>query len=157
MPTKWMEKFMMVGSTVQYTLLLRFSPFETKQWRKNCNVTRTLRLDCREESISESGAAEGTGQTHQQGTLSSASNAEVYKRTSEYILRFLMWHYFWFWRIICLRVALHFTSVRQRENFFCRNSWNRVKKPIFFTSYGERDKSLFQQEGGISMSGINFY
>ena len=35
---------------------------------------------------------------------------------------FLMWHYFLFWRIICLRVALHFTSVRQRENFFCRNS-----------------------------------
>lgn len=50
---------MMVGGTVQYTLLLRFSPFETKEWRKNCNVTRTLRLDCREESISESGAAEG--------------------------------------------------------------------------------------------------
>ena len=49
----------MVGGTVQYTLLLRFSPFETKEWRKNCNVTRTLRLDCREESISESGAAEG--------------------------------------------------------------------------------------------------
>lgn len=109
---------MMVGGTVQYTLLLRFSPFETKEWRKNCNVTRTLRLDCREESISESGAAEGMGQTHQQGTLSSASNAEVYKRTSEYILRFLMWHYFRFRRIICLRVALHFTSVRQRENFF---------------------------------------
>lgn len=29
-----------------------------------------------------------------------------------------MWHYFQFRRIICLRVALHFTSVRQRENFF---------------------------------------
>lgn len=25
---------MMVGGTVQYTLLLRFSPFETKEWRK---------------------------------------------------------------------------------------------------------------------------
>ena len=57
---------MMVGGTVQYTFLLRFSPFETKEWRKNCNVTRTLRLDCRKESISESGAAEGMGQTHQQ-------------------------------------------------------------------------------------------
>ena len=108
---------MMVGGTVQYTLLLRFSPFETKEWRENCNVTRTLRLDCREESISESGAAEGMGQT-----LSPASNAEVYKRTSEYILRFLMWHYFQLRRIIGLRVALHFTSVRQREKFFCRNS-----------------------------------
>ena len=64
---------MMVGGTVQYTLLLRFSPFETKEWRKNCNVTRTLRLDCREESISEFGAAEGMGQTHQQGTLQSSS------------------------------------------------------------------------------------
>lgn len=53
---------MMVGGTVQYTLLLRFSPFETKEWRKNCNVTRTLRLDCREESISKFGVAEGMGQ-----------------------------------------------------------------------------------------------
>lgn len=68
---------MMVGGTVQYTLPLRFSPFETKEWRKNCNVTRTLRLDCREESISESGAAEGMGQTHQQGTLQSSSGKNL--------------------------------------------------------------------------------
>ena len=47
-----------------------------------------------------------------------ASNAEVYKRTSEYILRFLMWHYFRFRRIICLRVALHFTSFVSVKNFF---------------------------------------
>ena len=67
----------MVGGTVQYTLLLRFSPFETKEWRKNCNVTRTLRLDCREESISEFGAAEGMGQTHQQGTLQSSSGKNL--------------------------------------------------------------------------------
>lgn len=29
-----------------------------------------------------------------------------------------MWHYFRFRRIICLLVALHFTSVRQREKIF---------------------------------------
>lgn len=29
-----------------------------------------------------------------------------------------MWHYFRLRRIIGLRVALHFTSVRQREKFF---------------------------------------
>ncbi len=45
------------------------------------------------------------------------SNAEVYKRTSEYILRFLMWHYFRFRCIICLCVALHLAS-RQREKIF---------------------------------------
>lgn len=65
---------------------------------------------------------ERTASYGQGSALSPASNAEVYKRTSEYILRFLMWHYFRFRRIICLRVALHFTSVRQREKFFCRNS-----------------------------------
>lgn len=77
------------------------NPELQKEWDKHCERT----------------ASYGQG-----SALSPASNAEVYKRTSEYILRFLMWHYFRFRRIICLRVALHFTSVRQRENFFCRNS-----------------------------------
>lgn len=37
----------------------------------------------------------------QGSALSPASNAEVYKRTSEYILQFLMWYYFRFRHTIC--------------------------------------------------------
>ena len=146
----------MVGGTVQYTLLLRFSPFETKEWRKNCNVTRTLRLDCREESISESGAAEGMGQTHQQGTLSPASNAEVYKRTSEYILQFLIWHYFQLRRIIGLRVALHFTSVRQREKFFAEILEIAYKNRFFLPVMVRGIKVSFSKKGESACPALTF-
>lgn len=96
------------------------NPELQKEWDKLINKER---YRARQEKIcGQADYRRCNGDYGQGSALSPASNAEVYKRTSEYILRFLMWHYFRFRRIICCLlccISLLFVSVK---NFFCRNS-----------------------------------
>jgi hypothetical protein len=75
------------------------NPELQKEWDKLINKER---YRARQEKIcGQADYRRCNGDYGQGSALSPASNAEVYKRTSEYILRFLMWHYFRFRRIIC--------------------------------------------------------